>query len=185
MLPPKFRILLLLVSAFVFCGCKKDDNLKTSIQSYKGDGQIRYLEAPGVLGVSGCEIRLPYIDLSRNQTTKYNLSGIPTGKDYVVYLVLPDSNRLNELLDGEFSYQIKSNDIIQKDNKSHISKMVKTGKDGISNNMFYYWNPDKITDTSFDIDNNYDNYSITINYHGKPATNQILGYVLISRGGSK
>ncbi len=70
---PKVPILLLMT--LVLCGC--DYQLKRAIEAYQGDGVIRYLEKPGFLGRSGCDVRMPSFDLSQPFYAEYDLSGLP------------------------------------------------------------------------------------------------------------
>lgn len=83
----KLLILTVLVFAILAAGC--DRALKTQIAGYQGDGEIRYLKSPGLLGISGCDIKMPSFDLSKPFYAEYDLLGLPNAKaKYVVYLVV-------------------------------------------------------------------------------------------------
>lgn len=170
-------IVCLLVSVLFCGGC--NHNLKQEIKTYRGDGKIRYLKAP-LLGVAGCAIEMSHFDLSKNLHLQYDFTSIPSGSNYIVFLIVPKSSPLQDILQGTLSVQIK------KDGKVVIESMSKIGDMRNSSepqkNRFYFSGEKQVV---FDVDNSTSQWTIIVNSYNTFLKEPVEAYVEISTGGFK
>lgn len=170
-----FQILLL-------CGCT-DHALKRSINTYRGDGEIRYLEAP-LLGISGCAIQMPSIDLSRPVYARYDFTGIPPGKHYIVYLVVPEPCPLDAIRQGVYELRIVRNDFEIKHLQAAVSDM--TNSQGPHDNQFYFYSYRIDQEmSSIDVCDSTSRWSMVVSYTNAVLKEPVEAYILITRGGYK
>lgn len=175
-----FQILLL-------CGCA-DHALKRSIKAYRGDGEIRYLEAP-LLGISGCAIQMPKIDLSRPVCAQYDFTGIPPGKHYVVYLVVPEPCPLTNVLQGIYSLMITRNGATFSAWESMLKNMGDErggcGYGAYDENRFYFDSSDLTRQYAINVSDSTSRWSMVVSYTNAVLKEPIEAYILITRGGYK
>ncbi len=93
----KITFFIISITTFLFGICGRDFQLKSSIDNYKGDEEINYLELPGLFGASGCSITMPSFDLSKDFEETYSLFGTPENDQYVVYLVIKEPADIEQL----------------------------------------------------------------------------------------
>ena len=177
-----FTRTIILINVFLaLLGC--DYSLKNQIEEYKGDGAIKYL--PALLGSSGTSITMPEFSLNANYKKTYNLSGIPQGRGYVIYLVVPNENASNKIKNNSFSYIVRTKDDVLLKKSSIINKLIKTSSgEGIIRKL-YFFDPDDIDSTDFAVTFRGIALSIEIQYSNSVLNEPINGYLLISHGGFK
>jgi hypothetical protein len=105
------KVVVFLLLALLCFGCGES---KQAIRDYAGDGQPRYLKAPGFLGIDGIAIEMPHFDLQNGIDIEYDLAGIPPGNPYVIYLVVPltqqqQKKHLESILAVEWTFTLKKN----------------------------------------------------------------------------
>jgi hypothetical protein len=169
-----------LILLLVVAGC--DHKLKAAINSYSGDGQIKYLEAPGLLGTSGCSIKMPSFDLSEGINTKYSLSGIPANENYVVYLVVKDPVHIEQVQQVFFSYQIKEGENIIAEVSAPLKKFVDGQGGGLHRFYFWYSNPQA---PYVSLGYTKDSAVISVSSKNQKLAGKINAYIEISFGGFK
>jgi len=119
-------------------GCGKDDtDMKKQIEKYRGDGAIKYLKKPGVLGRSGVAVDFQDLELSRDFQSKYNISGLPAGKDYLLYFIPSESNDTKALQKGICSYKILEEGKIVEEKTAQIADMQREISPSGSKYYFY------------------------------------------------
>ncbi len=176
LLSTRWFVAALIMSLFI-CGC--DMELKRGIQNYKGDGTIRYLEPPGVLGRSGCAIEMPRFDLSKPFHADYNLSGIPQiAGYYVIYLVVPGPRRPENVLDTVFIISISKDGKLITRLSSTVNDIAKGYWKG--KNWFYFQRKGVIT-----VDNDKERWSLAVSCENTSLTERVNAYIWISAGGFK
>ncbi len=126
--------LTIIVISLILFAC--DGKLKRQIESYQGDGQIEYLEAPGPLGASGVRIKFPTFDLSQSHKRKYNISGIPLGDAYIVGLVVPPPHH-KSFISGILSYKILKDGKEICEAQENLDKYSQ--ERGFEKRMYYYY----------------------------------------------
>lgn len=122
---------------FVLVGC--GSRIDQEVAKYKGEGVIRKLKSPGLLGVSGCSVAMPHFDLSQPFQTRYDLSGLPQmDQCYVVYLILPGIYR--EEIPVTLSLQIFRDGECIRSLSSASEKMANSfgGEYGAGSNRYYF-----------------------------------------------
>ena len=153
--------------------------MKQAIKTYKGDGKIRLLKAP-LLGRAGCAIEMPHFDLSKKLYAKYDITGIPTGRNYRVFLIMPEPCPLQEVFQGTFSIQIEKDDKVILGSKSKIGDMRNSSEP--KRNRFYFSGEKQLV---FDVDNTTSHWSIIVNCQNTFLKEPVEAYVEISAGGYK
>jgi hypothetical protein len=171
------------LSAALFCGCT-DRELKKAIKVYRGDGQIQYLEAP-MLGVSGCAIQMPTLDLSQPVHVQYDFTGIPPGiGKYVIYLVVPEPCPLEAILQGVYYLRVWKNNVEVRNLKS-IVKNITNSQGGHDNRFYFYtYNSDQGL-SAIDVQDSTSKWSIAVSYTNAVLKEPVEAYILIIRGGCK
>jgi len=159
--------------------------LKRSVRKYQGDGDIRYLPPPGLLGVSGCEIRFPATNFSGGFVAEYDMMGIPEGKYYTPYLVVPDAMFREEMLQGRCSFLVKKNGQKIFGSSSRIGDMTnfRKGSDGL--NRFYHFVFEDQEDFRFDVKGRKSSWSLRVECETAITNEQIDVFVIVARGGKK
>ena len=176
------RCFVYICHALLLCGCTHA--LKRAIEDYRGDGEIRYLKAPGPLGLSGCEIQFPDLDLSREIHATYDITGIPRGENYVVYLVVPGPYPPQEaVLQGRYRMQVIREGKIVRDYEAQLKEMTCAGL-GNGENRFYFKLND-LTEQGFDVDDSNAQWSIFVSYSNPELATPVRAYVVVTRGGEK
>ena len=178
-----FFIISIITFLFVICGC--DFQLKSSIDNYKGDGEINYLELPGLFGASGCSITMPSFDLSKDFEETYSLFGTPANDQYVVYLVIKEPADFEQIKKGHFSYQIREGNKIIRNISAPLEDY--TIQQGGGFNKFYFFNiqlPQAIK-TYVSLGSSDLPTVIEIKSQNKTLTNSKQGYLEIRFGGFK
>jgi len=163
-------------------GC--DYSLKNQIENYNGDGTIKYLSAPGFLGLSGCSITMPKFKLNAGHQNIYKLSGIPQGKNYIVFLVIPSEDTFEKIKNNTFSYTVKSNDEVILTNSSTIKELIKTSKGNESTRSIYFLDQDN-NKTDFSVNESNATLTLEVQYTNNNFNEAVKGHLLISRGGYK
>ncbi|MCK5915506.1 MAG: hypothetical protein KAG92_05155 [Deltaproteobacteria bacterium] len=178
-----FPIIFFLVFLIALSGC--DFQMKSAIDNYKGDGQIKYLEAPGILGASGCSIKMPSFDLSKNFDKTYSLSGIPANKSYVVYLVVKDPAGIELIKQSHFCFQIKEDNKTIRNVSASLKDFIASVSGGVTE--FYYFKNRQPPETDVHVPMGYTELltTILISYQNKALVNNQDGYLEIRFGGSK
>ncbi len=118
------------------CGSGEID-MKKQIANYKGDGAIKYLEKPNVLGCSGVLVDFPDFDLSTDFHAQYNISGLPSGKDYLVYFIPSVPVNADALHNGICSYSIKKEGQIIEEKSAQIAQMQR--EIGANGSKYYFY----------------------------------------------
>jgi len=130
-----FIALLLTALVTIWYNCVHQESLR-DIKAYRGDGKIKYIPAPGPFGIDGSEIEMPHFDLSKSLDIEYNLSGLPRGGGYIIYLVVPAQAPLEKILLGSLSYTIKVNGKVIKEVSSQIKNLVNNRR--LGGDRFYF-----------------------------------------------
>lgn len=173
---PKITIVCLVITILFLSCC--DLKLKQAIADYKGNGQIIYLKGP-LLGTSGVAIKMPSLDIAEPFEVAYQLTGIPKGNRYVVYLVIPEPCPINQVLQGSFELQIYQNNIlVKKITASTLEEM--TNRVGGGENRFYFYEKGQ-----FDVNKVRATWSLKVKSSNENLTTSVKAFILISRGGYK
>jgi hypothetical protein len=174
--------LISLVLCFILVGCNHES--KSAISKYSGDGKIKHLDSPGILGIDGIEIKFKKFDLSKNFNAKYSLQGLPVGKPYMIYLVVPDPVPLNEFKSNSFQLRVLNNGRVALDLRRPIGKMINNQQQRL--NRFYCLKGYQDMQESSQVDAKTEgNYSIELNYENTKLNERVFGYLLLERGGFK
>lgn len=172
----KITIVFLVITISLLVGC--DLKLKQAIEAYKGTGQINYLKGP-LLGTSGVAIKMPSLDLVEPFEVEYQLTGIPKGNRYVVYLVIPEPCPIDKILQGSFELQIyQDNILVNKIIAPTLEKM--TNRVGGGENRFYFYEKGQ-----FDVNEVGATWSIKVKSANKKLSASVNAFILISTGGYK
>ena len=119
------------------------------VESYRGDGQIRYLKKPWVFGFDGFEIQFPEIRLSEPFSASYRMHGVP-GEDvtdftcYVGFVVTNPVAR-GALTDAELSMTLVEDDRQLWSFSAPCSRWQCASGGG---RLKYYWGPWRLQDPS-------------------------------------
>lgn len=165
----------------VLLGCG-DNALMKQIKNYRGDGVIKFLDSPGPLGRSGVEISLPPFDLSTKFSTNYNITGIPKGDAYLIYLVLNKANISNELSTGVCSYKLTKNGKDVSKQSSDIKNLTRTAAGGEI--LFYFYNKN-MGPAYFNVDDPSAKWSLSVSYENTKKIDTGKAFFLIKTGGTK
>lgn len=178
-----FSIISMFSVLFTFAGC--DYQLKSAIKNYKGDGVIEYLDAPGILGASGCSIKMPSFDLSADFEKTYSLDGIPANENYTVYLVVKDQLENNLIKQSHFSFQIKEGKKYIRNVSAPLRAFIASEGGGF--NKFYYFEQNQTPETNVNVPLGYSELpiAISISYHNVALLSSKDGYLEIRFGGFK
>ena len=175
-------ILLILALCSLSAGCGNES--KSAISKYTGDGLIKYLPTPGLLGIDGVAIKFSNIDLSKNSNSKYTLQNLPLGDPYIVFFVVPDPAPLDTIMKNSLNLKFINNGNITREIDLPIGKMI--NNQGADLNRFYALEGVNGLEVSSELDvKSGDNYSIQMSYKNNNFTSPSLGYLLIERGGYK
>jgi hypothetical protein len=176
---------------FVLCGC--DYQLKRAIETYRGDGEIRYLERSGLLGRSGCDVKMPCFDLSKPFYAEYDLSGLPDAKaKYVVYLVVygmyyeefPALYNLKIFKDGREIKNLSSK--VKKVTNSYGGSYNKKHRPGMGDNRFYFFSYENDLEGSYiSVCEKGSKWSLSVSCENEHLSEPVDAYILISAGGFK
>lgn len=169
----KYIIFLLVFIA----GC--DLGLKRAINNYRGDGVAKYLEVPGIPGLSGVEIDLPPFDLSQNISLSYSLKGIPPGEDYWLYVAVPKPYPSDLVKKVNFSFTVKNGTTVISSVSAPLEQFIDT--DTPSKSRFYFLGEC----ADFAVPKDYAEISLNINSTSTHLNQTTLAYVAIRRGGGK
>ncbi len=83
------------ISMCLSAGCNKDE-----IAAFRGDGTLRYLPSPGMLGTDGYVLQFAPFAVSNAFSAQFTFSDIPVRKDpYWIYLV-PDQKAMSLDFEG-------------------------------------------------------------------------------------
>jgi hypothetical protein len=185
------KSILLLMVALTLCGC--DYKMKQSIKAYQGDGEIRYLESPGLLGRSGCDVKMPSFDLSKSFHAEYNLSGLPDAKaEYVVYLVvygayydeIPVRYNLKIFKDGREVKNLSSK--VKKVTNAYGGSYDRKHRSGMGDNRFYFFAYENDLEGSYiKVSEKDSKWSLIVSCENEHLSEPVEAYILISAGGFK
>ncbi len=179
------------MAMLVLTGC--DRQLKQAINNYSGDGAIRYLERPGLLGRSGCAVKMPPFDLSKPFHAEYDLSGLPgTRSKYVVYLVVyeayykefPAHYNLKIYKDGKMVKNLSSK--MGKVTNAYGGSYDKKHTPGMGDNRFYFFSYENDPEGSYiTVLDDASKWSLSVSSENKNLSEPLEAYILISAGGFK
>lgn len=171
---------LLIILAFTLFACEGE--LKHQVESYRGDGQIEFLKAPGLLGSSGVRLRFPEIDLSKNYKETFNISGIPIGENYTVGLVVPPPNH-HKFWPGALNYKVMKNGKIIKEVRESLASY--THSESPNRSRFYYYPKDNLDDFYLKIDSSDSSYIFEAEFVSSNIHEKVPAYLTIEFGGRK
>jgi len=172
----------LLLTLLVSAGCG-DRALKSQISRYRGDGKIRYLESPGLLGASGFEIRMPSVDLSTPVDIQYNLAGMPIGAP-MVYLVIENPCPLKEVLRGNYTLDIKRDSKSIRILSSELSRIT-NGQWSKANHFYFSGNEGKHSKSRIVNEDPDSDWSLSVSWENPHLDKPLEAYILIRSGGRK
>jgi hypothetical protein len=176
----KFLIILILCLSLL-SGCGNNELMK-QIESYHSDGDIKFIDAPGPLGRPGISISFPPFDLSKEFSKSYNITGIPKGEAYLIYLVISESNSGNKISTAICSYKITRNGNPVSNITSKIKNMTKTVGDRVAQYYFY----DKNSGPEyFNIDEPTAKWTLSVSYDKPNELNSGKAFYMVKTGGSK
>jgi len=180
------KMVLVFMVALILTGC--DYQLKKAINNYSGDGEIRYLERPGLLGRSGVAIKMPPFDLSKPFHAEYDLSGLPRNRSkYIVYLVVYEAYYRE--FPARYNLKIYKDGMEVKTLSSDVMKITNTFGGTYTPkgyNRFYFFSYKNDPEGSYiTIPDKSSKWSISVSCEGKDLTNELEAYILISAGGFK
>lgn len=168
--------LIFIISFLFLMGCNM--SLKKQIENYSGDGDIHFFDAP-FLGTPGCVIKMPDFDLSNEFNAEYNLNGIPSKMNYLIFLVVPEPCPIQKVLQGRLNCQIKKNGQIVKEANSKIKDLRNSEEPGI--NRFYFSGENELLIEVNKLDTK---WSLSVNINADIKTS-VQAYIEISSGGFK
>lgn len=161
-------------------GCNMESK---KASEYKGDGRIEYLPAPP-LGISGWGVEFPHFDLSKGIEKTYDLTGLPAGTTYIVYLVVP-TDLPTETTEGTFSFRLMQGGKTLKElSPKKISQMINTSS-GPQDNNFYYFDQKTIDTYGFGVTKGAAPLKLTITCYNPKLQHPLEAYVKIQGGGFK
>jgi hypothetical protein len=176
----KYIIVLNICLGLLF-GCG-DNGLMKQIESYRGDGAIRFLDSPGPLGRSGVAISMSPFDLSAKFSTNYNITGIPKGDAYLIYLVLNEANSIDQLSTGVLSYNLTKNGNVVSKQSSKIRDLIKTAA---GEEILFYFYKKNMGPAYFDVDDPTAKWAFSVSYENANNIDSNKAFFLIKTGGSK
>jgi len=172
---------------FVFSGCAQvDDNL------YRGNGELIYLEKPGMLGSEGWKVVFEEFPLSEKYDAVFSFAGLPAVKkvdSYTAYLYVPPTLELDKLDKAVLKMSLYANGAMVSEFSAPMKEWVctsyslnssfKNGGDGMVK-CFYY--PDMEIPA-----NPQTQYKLEVNYlpSMQVTNNHSIGYYFLQIGGSK
>ncbi len=159
-----------------------DGDLKRQIDSYRGDGKIEYLEAPGPLGASGVRIKFPKIDLSKNYQETFDMSGIPLGNSYTVGLVVPPPNHYR-FWPGTLNYRILKDGKIIREVRENLDKYSQ--EQSSKRRMYYFYRSDDLESFYLEIDSPDSIYLFEVEFITSKLPKKVPAYLVIECGGFK
>ena len=174
-------IMILFICLFFIVGCGDDAQMK-QIKIYRGDGDIKFLDSPGPLGRPGVAISLPAFDLSMKFTTNYNITGIPKGDAYLIYLVLNEDNLINMISSGVCSYKLTKNGNTVSQKNSEIKDLIRTSMG--EEILFYFYNKN-VGPMYFNVDDPCARWSLSVLYENTKKIDSGNAFFLIKNGGIK
>jgi hypothetical protein len=191
-----YKITTLILMLITSLGCS---DTKQAVTDYSGDGEAKYLERPGLLGVDGVSIEMPRFNMMAGLDTEYDLSGIPPGS-YVIYLTVPLSHEkkkthLDLISKGQWSFSTKKNGevvssvsgILDEMTNNQFSRWVyteNTNKQWTAFNRFYpYSYETKVHRLS--VANKTNHWSISVTFTNEELHGPIEAYIQLQRGGTK
>ena len=150
--------------------------MREAIESYSGDGKSQYIATPMPLGTDGCSIEMPHFDLMKSPNVQYNLTGIPTGNAYDIYLAIINPESIEDILKGKLSITLRkgSEEILSL--SSVNEKIIHTSS---TYDRLYF---DK---GSFNVKNHDSSWSLFVSYKNRTLKRVTKAYILIKRGGYK
>ena len=172
-------LLVVIFVVFSLCACM-DSGIKASVREYRGQGAIRYKKGP-LLGISGCVIQMPQVDLSVPLNIEYDLSGIPPGRgDYMVYLAVPNPCPMTQVLEGTCSFQVKKDGAVVAEQTNRISEMRNAEDESL--NRFYFFDHGT---TDFHVSDTTSKWVVVVSCTNHLLKVPVKAFVEISRGGYK
>jgi len=175
----------------LLCSC--DYQMKRAIENYRGDGKIRYLEKSGLLGRSGCDVKMPPFDLSKPFYAEYDLFDLPDANaQYVVYLVVygayydefPARYNLKIYKDGEMVNNLDSEE--RKTTNAYGGSYDRKYRSGMSDNRFYFFSYGNDPEGSYiTVLDDVSEWSLSVSCENKNLIEPVEAYILISAGGFK
>lgn len=178
----KAATMIWIVFCFFFASC--DQESKSAISNYSGDGSIRHLSSPGVFGIDGIEVRFQEFDLSQNYNAQYSLRGLPEGKPYMLYLVVPDPAPLDRIKKNHLRVRILSDDRVIREMSQPIGGMINNQQHGLNRFYCLEGTKDMVVSTQVDAHAEED-CSIEVYYENINVHESFFGYFVLERGGFK
>ncbi len=173
-----FGILCAVVLLLAFCNLER-----TKARNYKGEGEIEFLPGPP-LGTSGWRVKLPPFDMSKGIDKKYKLTGLPKGKEYSVFLVVP-TELPQEALNGTFSFRVSYNGkTLQEAPSKQISQMIKSSN-GLNDNNFYFFDQQPTKIYWFSVPADSLPLELDITCQNTSLKQPLQAFVKVERGGFK
>jgi hypothetical protein len=196
------KILPILICPIILFGCAGCNiESEKDLRQYHGDGVARHLKSPGLLGIDGIAIEMPHFDLSKGLVKEYDLSGIPKGGPYHLYLVVPSSSPtdtvfLNSIEKRHCSFTIKMNGVEVSTYSASLKAMINsqygwwenldgTNKQWIGFNRFYFDDFGKETKMQIEETSTSKKWTLSVSTTNEFLTEPIDAYILIERGGFK
>ena len=177
----QLRVAFIVFLTLLLTGC--DVKLKSEISEYKGDGQIEYLESPGLLGASGCSIKMPSFDLSQEFSKTYSLSGIPENENYVVYLVVNDPVPIEQVKEGYFRYRVTDGENVIAEVSEYLGKY--RDAQGFGKHKFYYLDQSKPRSALLSLGHTENPLVISISSKNPNLNETVQAHLEIKFGGTK
>lgn len=197
--PPKsfvgFILLCIFMIAVIFGYIRCKPRLiesKEAINAYSGDGIAHYISAK-LFGKDGVLIDMPEFNMMDGLNTEYDLSGIPAGNPYGIFLIVrlnveKEKQVIDAILEGKWSYTIKKNGEALKTVTGSLREMDNSGcyikskaEDGNEqtvhiNEFFKYPIHLKIPDTK-------DKWSLSVTFTDAALQEPINAHIRLRRGG--
>jgi len=168
-------MLLIIGIPYYFLGHRES---KRDIRAYQGDGEIRYIPVNCFMCIDGCTVEMPHLDLSKGIDMEYSLYGIPKGRKYVIYLVVPKPSPHEKVIQGTLSFTIR------KDGKTinSMSAKVKDITNGMwsSKNWFYFFGEGYLF-----VKEDHSPLSLAVKYTNEHLSESTEAYIVIQRSGGK
>jgi len=170
---------LLAMIGVLFCGCN-EIQMKAAVKNYRGQGEIRYKKGP-LLGIDGCVIQMPQVDLSVPLAVEYDLTGIPPGRgDYTVYLDVQNPCPMPLVLEGSCSFQVKKDGVVVAEQSSKISQMRNAEDKDL--NRFYFFDHGTV---DFHVSDTTSKCSLVVSCTNDLLKVPVKAFIEISEGGYK
>ncbi len=166
-----------------------------AINTYSGDGVAHYLDAP-LFGIDGVLIDMPAFNMMDGLNTEYDLTGIPAGRPYGIFLLVPldverDSQVRDTLLKGEWSYTIRKNGAAVRTVSGLLGEMDNSGcyervkgKDG-KEQMVHINEFLKYPKHRLEIPDAKDKWSLSVTFSNTALQEPISAHIRLRRGGGK